>query len=653
MRMCATDPSSAPTDPRIPGFTLLRLLSDRESSRLFLARGDTGELCAIKLQRPSDPANLRDLVNRDAKLQHVTRTAGLLQVSAHGVTGDGWAWHSLPLADNLPGLPPLTTDWGLRQYTAFSLGAWRANSEQNPAPARQIAQWGARLATALAALHNAGLVHRDVKPGNVLFSKGEPCLGDYGLAGEAGQEADYRGTEGFRPVEGTNDAGADLFGLGRTLYEVWTGCNRLEFPSLPREVLDAPDWDAAGRYLNEVLVRACNQDPAERFHSAEEFSKALDSIISGGRPMSRRRWLVTSLGCVVGGAGLFLFLERERPPARVVWRRVRKKGFNVESWTGNSTTADWGRGQMYSFSVGSRGRTFEALDLERFTLTDRSLSEGPSQEVSAIFHPKRRELWAIDGGGGEVFALNPTSLRLRSLGGGPEDDRHFSARTYWNPVSGRVGIFGGYGYFKVRNDRREFDPASKRWLEIEPDRDGPGPWRREGNIPLIPDSTGAKLYLVGGNGSRSGKQGDQMAGVPWFNGRFHVLDDIWELDLRSNAWRCLLPLGHFDPMRLHMAAWFPSVGGLVMFEGLDVRSGKAPPTSGWLLRPGRDHAPVRLPMAGDISRLAVPWCWTLDPRNGELLMFADDGIFRISVIAAGARRLRFASSSCPSPPWSA
>jgi hypothetical protein len=51
----------------------------------------------------------------------------------------------------------------------------------------------------------------------------------------------------------------------------------------------------------------------------------------------------------------------------------------------------------------------------------------------------------------------------------------------------------------------------------------------------------------------------------------------------------------------------------------------------WLLRPNRDRLPMQLPSDGEPSRLAVAWAWALDPHNDELLMFADDGIFRISV----------------------
>jgi hypothetical protein len=50
-----------------------------------------------------------------------------------------------------------------------------------------------------------------------------------------------------------------------------------------------------------------------------------------------------------------------------------------------------------------------------------------------------------------------------------------------------------------------------------------------------------------------------------------------------------------------------------------------------IVRPGRDRLPVRLPTGGEPSRLAVAWAWALDARSDELVMLADDGIFRISV----------------------
>jgi hypothetical protein len=150
-------------------------------------------------------------------------------------------------------------------------------------------------------------------------------------------------------------------------------------------------------------------------------------------------------------------------------------------------------------------------------------------------------------------------------------------------------------------------------------------------IPLIPDATGRKIFVVGGEGSPSGKQGEMAPGLKGFDGRFHRLDDIWELDLEKNAWRCLLSPGHLDPERLQAAAFFPRLEALVVFEGMKMGIDQPGLARAWLLRPNRDRLPVRLPSDGEPSRLAVAWAWALDPRNDELLMFADDGIFRISV----------------------
>jgi hypothetical protein len=563
------------------------------------------------------------------RLQPLSGRAGLLPILSYGVTESGWLWKIFPLADNLPGLPPLGDEAGLQQYTPLTLRAW--STEHGPASSELARRWGARLADALAVLHAAGLVHRDVKPENILFVSGEPCLGDYGLVGELGCKPDFHGTEGYRPLEGTGGTAGDLFALGKTLYETWSGRDRLEFPSLPRPALDAPDWNERGSQLNDTILRACHAQPRKRFGSAAELSEALSRVVSGQRPLNRRRWLLAGAGLAVAGVAAIWLPRLLRAPARVVWRRMRQKGFNAELWQGHMGTADWRRGRMYSLALGHDGLVFESVDMNQFAVEVKVIPGGPKQDVGTILHPQTRELWAIEGGRGEVFALNLETEKLRSLGGGPDTRRHYHARTYWNPVTQRVGVFGGYGLFAVTNERREFDSAAGRWVPIEPDRNGPGPWRRDLNIPLVPDATGRRIFVVGGEGSPSGKQGEMAPGLKGFNGRFHFLDDIWELDLERNAWRCLLSPGHLDPERLQAAAFFPRLKGLVVFEGMKMGTDQPGLARAWLLRPNRDRLPVRLPIAGEPSRLAVAWAWALDPRNDELVMFADDGIFRISV----------------------
>src|SRR5438445_8592080 len=148
-----------PANLEVEGFSLLRTLSDRDRSKVFLARDRAGALAAVKLQLPADSRALPGILARYGRLQPLTTRRGLLPILSYGIASDGWLWESLPLADNLPGLPPLTEHAGLEQYTPVTLRTW--TTEQGPASATQVAKWGIRLAGSLNATHEEGLVHRD------------------------------------------------------------------------------------------------------------------------------------------------------------------------------------------------------------------------------------------------------------------------------------------------------------------------------------------------------------------------------------------------------------------------------------------------------------------------------------------------------------
>jgi hypothetical protein len=611
------------------GFLLMRALAARDRSQVYLARDGSGELGALKVHGPMPTASIVELATRIRRLKELGLKPGLLPILDLDTTPDGRLWEWLPLADNLPGLLPLTDALGLEEYSPLTLRS--RITEVGPAPARQVARWGLRLTEGLAVLHASGLVHRDVKPGNVLFVRGEPCLADYGLAGESGGEPQFNGTEGYRPIEGTSDAGADIFALGKTLYEGWTGQDRLEFPSLPRGVLDASDWISQGVLLNDVLLRACDAQAARRFGSAAEMTAALEGVILGRPRLNRRRWMLTGAGLVVAGAGISAPLWLRRAPARLVWRRVREKGFNVEDWICNPWAVDWRRGRMFSFNATGTGPVVLAASLVDFAIENFTPARGCPAGGTCLLHPETRDLWLVDGGRGEVVAYDLDNRSVRSLGGGPSQRRHFSSYPYWNPLTRRVGSFGGYGYHAVNNERSEFDPATGRWVVVEPDRAGPGPclpsW---GLLPLTPDPTGKRLFLAGGYGSLAGKQNEPTPDWRAHDGRFHHLEDVWQLDLAANQWTCLLPLDRFEPRRLRVVTWFPVLEGLVLIEGMILTDNPPYQARAWLLRPGVDREPVHLPVEGALSRLSEAWNWTHDPRTGELLLFASDGIYRIA-----------------------
>ena len=81
------------------------------------------------------------------------------------------------------------------------------------------------LSNGLAHLHEKGLVHRDIKPSNVIFVNGVPKLADVGLVSIGSDASTFIGTTGYIPPEGPGTPQADIYALGKTLYELLTGNN--------------------------------------------------------------------------------------------------------------------------------------------------------------------------------------------------------------------------------------------------------------------------------------------------------------------------------------------------------------------------------------------------------------------------------------------
>ena len=126
-------------------------------------------------------------------------------------------------------------------------------------PVREALELGLDLAEALRYLHGRQLVHRDIKPANIIYVNGLPKLADVGLVthtAEARREPKQLGTEGFVPPEGPGTPSADVYSLGKVLYELAMGKDRLDFPELNTQLDSLPDKALLLR-LNEVLLRAC------------------------------------------------------------------------------------------------------------------------------------------------------------------------------------------------------------------------------------------------------------------------------------------------------------------------------------------------------------------------------------------------------------
>lgn len=147
-------------------------------------------------------------------------------------------------------------------------------------PAAECIQIGLSLSAALENLHQHGLVHRDIKPANIIFVKGVPKLADIGLVTDADVTVSYVGTGGFIPPEGPSSPQADVYGLGKVLYEISTGKDRMQYPELPANIGDLPDRQMLLE-LNAIVVKACEADTRKRYASARELQRDLMLLQSG------------------------------------------------------------------------------------------------------------------------------------------------------------------------------------------------------------------------------------------------------------------------------------------------------------------------------------------------------------------------------------
>ncbi|HSY18716.1 MAG TPA: protein kinase, partial [Candidatus Acidoferrales bacterium] len=270
--------------PETPGYELvLPAFGKGAYGRVWLAKNKAGQWRALKAVYLSKFEDNPDPYEREFNGVQTYKPIsdqhpGLLRVDFVSEKKDGYFYYVMELGDALePGWEknPAT-------YKPRDLSSERARLPEKRLPVKECVRIGLTLSKALEFIHGRGMVHRDIKPQNVIFINGEPKLADMGLITEIREDDPERtivGTHGFMPPppERPGTPQADIYGLGMLLYVLSTGRSATVFPEVSTTLVSSQE-PVNFMPLNAVILRACQPDLKSRYVSTAELSRALQQL---------------------------------------------------------------------------------------------------------------------------------------------------------------------------------------------------------------------------------------------------------------------------------------------------------------------------------------------------------------------------------------
>ncbi|MGW3245303.1 protein kinase domain-containing protein [Streptomyces sp. NPDC001070] len=273
-------------------YRLLRRLGVGGMGRVWLAY-DQELACEVALKEIVLPPGVpeREVSSRIARARGEARHAARLRTHPHVVTV-----HDIVEEEGLP--------WIVMEFVPGAMDLEAVVREHGPLPPAEVARIGLAVLDALLEGHRLGILHRDVKPANILLTHPDPqpsyptegggrvMLTDYGIAlepssGEARLTAtlEILGTPRFMAPERANNqpptAAADLFSLGATLYFALEGTGPFDrqtaLTTLSALLFEPPAPPRRETRLTPVLVGLLAKDPADRM-GGEEAAQRLSSV---------------------------------------------------------------------------------------------------------------------------------------------------------------------------------------------------------------------------------------------------------------------------------------------------------------------------------------------------------------------------------------
>ncbi|HET7380932.1 MAG TPA: serine/threonine-protein kinase, partial [Gaiellales bacterium] len=304
---------------------------------------------AVKVLRPELAEALgRERFVREVKLAAKLQHPNILSVFDSG-EADGLLYYVMPLVEGE----------SLRHRLL----------REGQLPIDEALRIGREVAEALAYAHSHGVIHRDIKPDNILLSGGHAIVADFGIARAitaAGADAVTStgitvGTPGYMsPEQGSGaravDPRSDVYSLGCVLYEMLAGVPPFTGPNaqviLARHSLDAVPplrtaRDTVPASVESAIMRALAKSPADRFPTAEQLARALSGEPAAALPaVPRRGWsrrrIVLVLAPILIVAAVLV--------TRSVWQGTRSASASI-------TGLDPRRIAVRYFADESRGRT--------------------------------------------------------------------------------------------------------------------------------------------------------------------------------------------------------------------------------------------------------------------------------------------------------
>lgn len=245
------------------------------------------------------------------------------------------------------------------------------------------------------------------------------------------------------------------------------------------------------------------------------------------------------------------------------------------------SAVDYTRGLAYSAWKGSgQPGALIVYNMASNTFLTLPANGGPNEIYAYVFDPVGNRILAWQDGRGTVYAIPAAGGTWQALGGGGQSATDYGNTEWWNPVSGKINTFGGYGLFAYRNWEWEFNPTNGTWTQLAAATAGSlsdfsRPWPRSGFWSQTPDVANGRMFFWGGDGNSSGNQFQLDSGYPgWVLDIYgnpyssEILEDLWQFDLTTRQWTSLIRVTNHEPnWGANGIAYYPPRNSIVMVQG--------------------------------------------------------------------------------------